>query len=71
MIPTVLEQASAHIIIGEADLNSNVILKTFCEHELTCSFQVCQCLIVVFGLPEDGCSKEKEPSHIVEEIETL
>lgn len=65
------KEAGAHVVVGEADLNSYVVLQSLDEHELACALEIRQSLVVVFALAVDGGSKQKEPCHVVEEVQAL
>jgi hypothetical protein len=71
MKPLLLEQTSAHVVIGQPDLDSYIVLKTLSEHELTCPLQVRQRLIIISLLPKDGGSEEQQPRHIMEKVKTF
>lgn len=52
-------------------MHGYLILKALRVHELGCTLEVAQRLVIVLPLTVDGGSQEKQLRHVVEKFETL
>lgn len=50
------EQTLTHLVVSDANLLLNFLLKTFLNHKLWSSFQIIECIFKVFVLSEQSCS---------------
>ena len=64
--PVLLEEAGSHVVVCQADLDCHVVFKAFCVHELGCSLEITQRLVVVVSLSVDARPQEKELRHVME-----
>lgn len=48
VVTALLEKTDPHIVIGQTNLDSYIILESFSKHKFTCSFEVGKSLVIVF-----------------------
>jgi hypothetical protein len=66
-----LEEARAHVVVGQPDLCSHIVLQTFCVHELGSFLQITQGLIKILSLSVYARSQQQQFGHIMEKLQTL